>query len=255
MGSHDLDARGRSGLGGMVARMARAYAHKEENVRKVDVLDHGFIALKRSMGDDTAVVEAARVSYGQDDRTGVDLAGDEKLIRYLLKHRHTSPFEHVVFTFIVQAPIFVLRQWHRHRTQSYSEISARYTEVEDEWFLPDPATIGLGSKSSKQARDLTANPNAQEAALLMEESCRASYYKYMQLRDLQVPRELARTVLPQAMYSRMYATVNLHNLLHFIELRNHPHAQHEIRVYAQAALDLIEPVVPVCVRVFRESPG
>jgi thymidylate synthase (FAD) len=221
-------------------------------VKEVKVLDHGFIILKRSMGDDSAVAEAARVSLDQDELTGLEPDRDEKLIRYLLRNRHTSPFEHVVFTFIVQAPIFVLRQWHRHRTQSYNEVSARYTEMEDMFFIPAPETIGVQSKSNRQVRDVGENPNAQKASRLIETSLKESYLKYQELLGMQVPRELARVVLPLAIYSRMYATVNLHNLMHFIGLRDDPGAQPEVRVYAQAALKLIEPIVPVCMKAFLE---
>jgi thymidylate synthase (FAD) len=503
-------------------------------VKEIKVLDHGFIALKRSMGDDSAVVDAARVSYGQDELTGLEPDRDEKLIRYLLRHRHTSPFEHVTFTFVVQAPIFVLRQWHRHRTQclgastplifnrpcdgkvyrmalsdlvkkwnppsakrsrsertvadfnrerlggmlmrspsgdvhlqdawysgekplyevitkvgrvaaskdhvfktptgssrlvdglteimamvqsgvpvvrehpsfteqelfqeewrefadgyevsslgrvrsylntrrvkqkiphmrrltanadkrlvvsiegrveqvsclvckafigdpedqqvlhvndnsfdnrvgnlyigspwdnaqdqhvnggkkklmevptkvlqvrkigvqdsfdisvsgnhwfvadnlvvhnSYNEVSGRYAEFEDTFFIPAPETIGCQSTRNKQVRDMVEHPNAQKVVHLFETSLHESFQRYEELLSLNVPRELARAVLPLAMYSRMYATVNLHNLMHFIELRDHPHAQHEVRVYAQAALRLIEPIVPVSVKAFLE---
>jgi thymidylate synthase (FAD) len=221
-------------------------------VKEIKVLDHGFIILKRAMGDDRAVVEAARVSLDQDELTGLEPERDEKLIRYLLRHRHTSPFEHVVFTFVVQAPIFVLRQWHRHRTQSYNEVSARYTEMEDLFFIPGPSAIGVQSESNRQVRELGKNPNAQRASHLIETSVNESFLRYQELLEMKVPRELARVVLPLSIYSRMYATVNLHNLLHFIDLRDDPGAQHEVRVYAQAALDLIKPVVPVCVQAFQE---
>jgi thymidylate synthase (FAD) len=222
-------------------------------VSEIRLLDHGYIRLDDHMGSDKKVAAKARVSHAQDDQAGIDSERDAKLIRYLLRNRHTSPFEHVVFTFEVQAPIFILRQWHRHRTQSYSEVSARYTEVDEHFFVPDPATIGSQSRSNKQARDISHdNQNAKEAAKLIEWGNQSSYMKYKEMLNLGIPREVARVVLPQSMYSRMYTTVDLHNLFHFIGLRDHPHAQYEIRVYAQAMLDLIRPIVPICVQVFEE---
>lgn len=232
--------------------MVRACSREEENVTALDLLDHGYIKLVDYMGGDEKVVASARVSYAKDTAAGAP-SGDERLIRYLWKNRHTSPFEHVVFSFEVQAPIFVMRQWHRHRTQSYNEVSARYTEIEGLFFVPDPATIGVQSKSSKQARETSEpHPYAQSLSETIDATNRSAYRIYKMLLDHQVPRELARVVLPQSMYTRMFATVNLWNLFHFIELRDHAHAQHEIRAYAKAALDLIRPVVPVCVQVFEE---
>lgn len=169
-----------------------------------------------------------------------------------MKNRHTSPFEAVVFTFEVKAPIFVFRQWHRHRTWSYSEVSARYTELDEGFYVPEPTMIGTQSASNKQMRTDGGDP--REAALSSEQirqSCMASFTQYRSLLAAGVPRELARSVLPLAAYSRMFATVDLHNLFHFLTLRLHPHAQYEICVYAEAMLRLIAGFVPAAVAAWR----
>jgi thymidylate synthase (FAD) len=170
-----------------------------------------------------------------------------------MRNRHTSPFEAVVMTFEVKAPIFVFRQWHRHRTWSYNELSARYRELPHEFYVPDPDTIGTQSKSNKQMRDVDKrHPHAMSVAheiMNIQDEC---YDKYKQLLDADVPRELARSVLPVSIYSNMFATVDLHNLFHFMELRLHEHAQYEIRKYAEALLGLAYLVAPVSVTAFRE---
>lgn len=223
----------------------------------VPVLDHGFVRLVDSMGNDLSIVRAARVSYNADWRTGEDEGKDEKLISYLLKNRHTSPFEAVVFTFEVKAPIFVFRQWHRHRTWSYNEVSARYTELDEGFYLPDVSLIGTQSKDSKQARDIPVEPgNVRRMQLtvdMMRAHCVSAFAVYKQLLADGVPRELARSVLPVAAYSRMFATIDLHNLMGFLRLRLHAHAQYEIRVYAEAMLGLVEHICPVTIAAFKES--
>lgn len=219
----------------------------------VPVLDHGFVRLMDSMGSDLSIVRAARVSYNADWRTGEDAGKDDKLIAYLLNNKHTSPFEAVTFTFEVKAPIFVFRQWHRHRTWSYNEISARYTELDEGFYVPDPALIGLQSKDNKQARDIQRSPDAAIHAAWIRSSCEVSFHMYQKLIKAGVPRELARSVLPVAVYSRMFATVDLHNLMGFLRLRLHPHAQYEIRVYAEAILELVERICPITIGVFKEQ--
>lgn len=224
---------------------------------KIDVLDHGHVRLVESMGSDLSVVRNARVSYDAEWRTGEDAGKDEKLISYLVRNRHTSPFEAVTFTFDVKAPIFVFRQWHRHRTWSFNEISARYRELPEEFYVPEPRNVGTQSKDNKQVRDIIASENGDqwgyEIGASIRKSCEASFEIYRSLIKDGVPRELARSVLPVATYSHMFATVDLHNLMHFLKLRLHSHSQMEIRVYAQAMLGLIEPVVPVTVAAFRRE--
>jgi thymidylate synthase (FAD) len=216
----------------------------------IKCLDHGFVRLVGSMGNDLSIVRSARVSYDADWRAGSDKESDTKLIRYLWKNKHTTPFESVELQFEVKAPIFVLRQWHRHRTWSYNELSARYRVLPAEYYIPDPEVVGEQSQINKQARRLFRNDWGQG---VYKAACEKSYLAYLDLLEGGWPRELARAVLPAAMYSHMFAKVNLHNLFHFLTLRSHAHAQYEIRIYAEAMLELITPIVPVAVQAWKES--
>jgi len=207
---------------------------------QIDVLNHGYVRLVDHMGSDLSIARSARVSYDADWRGGDDV----KLIGYLVKNRHTSPFESVVFTFEVQAPIFVFRQWHRHRTWSFNEVSARYTELPELFYIPEVSQITTQSKSNKQMRTDEIHPEAEHIQDDISGMCRHAFNMYRKLLQSGCPRELARGVLPVNTFSRMFATVDLHNLLHFLNLRLHEHAQYEIRVYAQAMLELITPIVP-----------
>lgn len=216
-----------------------------------NVLDKGFVRLVSSMGNDLAIVRAARVSYNADWRVGDD-DKDAKLIKYLLKHQHTSPFEAVTFTFEVKAPIFVVRQWHRHRTWSYNEISARYTELDEGYYVPNVTEITTQSTSNKQMRTTEQHHDALRLRDMIQGQCESSTLMYKSLIAQGCPRELARSVLPTAAYTRMFATVDLHNLLHFLKLRLHEHAQWEIRQYAEAIYDLLHSVVPVTMWAWEE---
>lgn len=216
------------------------------NSRKVDVLDHGFVRLVDSMGGDISVVRAARVSYDAAWRAGENEGSDVRLINYLWRNKHSTPFEAVTLTYEVKAPIFVLRQWHRHRTWSYNEVSARYTELPEEYYVPDLSQITTQSQSNKQMRTDVINEHAETIRENISLSCESAFEEYRALLDLGTPRELARLVLPTATYSHMFATVNLLNLMKFLTLRCHSHAQYEIRVYADAMLDLARLVAPVC---------
>lgn len=218
----------------------------------IKVLDHGHVRLVDYMGSDLSIVRNARVSYDAEWRTGEDEGKDAKLIAYLVKHRHTSPFEAVSFTFDVKAPIFVFRQWHRHRTWSFNEVSARYAELPEEFYVPAAEQITTQSTSNKQMRTDEAHPRAEDWRQMMASHNSIAFNVYRSMLGDGVPRELARSVLPVATYSHMFATVDLHNLMHFLKLRLHSHAQYEIRVYAEAMLALIEPLVPVTVAAFRE---
>jgi len=210
----------------------------------IEVLDYGFVRLIDSMGSDLSIVRSARVSYAADWRSGNDEKSDEKLLRYLWKHKHTSPFESVEFQFEIKCPIFVTRQWHRHRTQSYNEVSARYTELPEEYYVPEH--LNAQSVSNKQGRDeCYVIQNEQEFRELMYETNKAAFEIYRKLLEAGVTRELARSVLPMATYTRFFAKSNLRNWLHFLELRLDPHAQYEIRVYAEAIKTLIRPIIPV----------
>jgi thymidylate synthase (FAD) len=218
----------------------------------INVLDHGFVRLIDSMGSDLSVIRSARVSYDAEWRTGEDEGKDEKLIHYLMRNKHSSPFESVTFTFEVKAPIFVFRQWHRHRTWSFNEVSARYSELPEEYYVPAPEHITTQSESNKQMRTAERHPEAKAIAADIAEASHWAFQEYHALIGRGCPRELARTVLPVGTYSHMFATVDLHNLFHFLRLRLHEHSQYEIRVYAEAMLKLIEPIVPVCVAAFKE---
>lgn len=228
---------------------------------KIDLLDHGFVRLVDHMGSDLSVARAARVSYDAAWRAGENEKSDEKLIQYLWKNHHATPFESVTFTFEVKAPIFIFRQWHRHRTQSYNELSLRYKEVpSDEFYLPRPEDIGVQSASSKQARDLVEMTDAQKTARLAEivvtdSILREVFAHYHYLIGQGWPRELARMVLPVNTYSHMFTTMNLRNLLAFLTLRCDSHAQYEIRVYADAMLELARQVVPVCIKAWENTNG
>jgi len=245
-------------------------------MNSIKVLDHGFVRLVSYMQPadshmtvvhndkwtgDLEIVRNARVSFDADWRTGEDEGKDERLIHRMMEGRHSSPFESMVFTFEVKAPIFVFRQWHRHRTWSYNEVSARYAELPEEFYVPEPQQVGVQSKNNKQAREL---PGFHEGSDLLHAEistsaitahCEGSFLVYQELLARGVPRELARGVLPVNAYSRMFATVDLHNLFHFLELRLYEHAQYEIRVYAEALLQLIRDVVPLSVKAFEKKLG
>lgn len=223
-----------------------------------NVLDHGFVRLVDFMGSDLSIARAARVSYDAAWRAGEDTGSDARLINYLWRNHHTTPFEAVTFTFEVKAPIFVFRQWHRHRTWSFNEVSARYTELPEEFYVPKPDVIGVQSASNKQGRDLNnESPGSFAAAVgaisLIRRSCERSFEAYRTLIESGVPRELARSVLPVATYSHMFATVNLLNLFKFCTLRSHSHSQYEIRVFSDAMLELIRPIVPVAVGAYSAT--
>jgi thymidylate synthase (FAD) len=217
---------------------------------KIDVLDHGYVRLIDSMGGDLSVVRAARVSYDADWRAGEDQGSDKRLINYLWRNKHTSPFEAVTFTFEVKAPMFVFRQWHRHRTWSFSELSARYRELPEEFYVPDQENVGVQSKDNKQGRDIGVTTHSL-APVHISLFCEKAFRQYRQLLNEGVPRELARSVLPLATYSHMFATVDLLNLMKFWSLRSDPHAQYEIRVYSDAMRELVKPIVPVCVEAWE----
>lgn len=217
----------------------------------VKVLNQGLVRLVDHMGSDLSIVRSARVSYDAEWRAGEDEGKDAKLIDYLVKNHHTSPLESVTFTFEVKAPIFVFRQWHRHRTWSFNEVSARYSQLPEEFYIPEVSQITTQSTSNKQMRTDEVHPQAEDLQFEIFNSCEESFRSYQKLIDKGMPRELARGVLPVNTYSHMFATVSLHNLAQFLRLRLHSHSQYEIRVYAQAMLDLTEPIVPVAVAALK----
>jgi len=218
----------------------------------IKVLDHGEVRLIDYMGSDLQVSSAARVLEDVGRHRG---EADIKLIKYMWNNGHTSPFEHVVFTFYVKAPIFVIRQWQRHRTWSYNEFSARYKEVPDCWYVPDPSHIGVQSLKNHQSRIISADGELLDyhASEVINQACESAFRYYDELLTNGVPREIARGVLPVNTYTEMWATVNLNNLFKFLTLRMDEHAQFEIREYANALLELIKPVVPNSVEAYLNS--
>lgn len=217
-------------------------------------LDKGYLRLVDWLGSDLSVCRAARVSHNAEWRAGEDSGKDEKLINYLLKNKHTSPFEHVSFTFEVKCPIFVARQWQKHRTAKINEVSGRYTELAEDFYVPNTADIGLADVKNKQARNiLDYNPNAANIKNTIDTISRNLGKIYKELLQQGCPREVARMVLPLNTYTKFFFTIDLHNLFHFIKLRSANNAQYEIRVYSDAMLNMITPIVPVCVKAFKEN--
>ncbi len=207
------------------------------------VHERGFIRLVDYLGGDARIVQAARVSYGAGTKTVREDAG---LIDYLLRNEHTSPLEQVVLTFHIKMPIFVARQWIRHRTARVNEISGRYSEMKDEFWLPEPDAVARQSKDNKQGRELEPMPpdQAAEAIALLERGQHEAYAAYRELLDSGVARELARVNLPLSMYTEWYWQIDLHNLFRFLSLRLDAHAQREIREYAAVIFDLAKKVSP-----------
>lgn len=219
-----------------------------------DVLGDGisFVRLINTMGSDVEIVNGARVSFGKR-REELD-EKDKVLIQYLADERHTSPFEHVAFTFHVKCPLFVTRQWHRHRTWSYNEISRRYTSLNLEFYVPK--AYRQQAETNRQASTdelLVETKDGKNIHNLVEKHTREAYNFYESLIEQGVAREQARMVLPQNMYTEMYATVNLHNLIHFVELRIHSGAQWEIQQYALKLLDLAEEAAPYAIKAIRKA--
>lgn len=221
-----------------------------QQLEKIEVLDHGFVRLVDSMGSDLSVVRAARVSYDEEWRAGEDEGSDARLIKYLKKNKHHTPFEAVTFTFEVKAPIFVFRQWHRHRTWSYNELSARYRELPEEIYMPPFRAQAVKNKQGSEGFVADGDAAALEAAFRASYKTAFDAYRYALSKG--VAREIARSVLPVATYSHMFGTVSLLNLMRFLSLRDHSHAQHEIRVYAEAMRDLAKHVTPVSIAVWEE---
>jgi thymidylate synthase (FAD) len=219
------------------------------------ILNKGFLRLVDSMGDDLSIVRNARVSYNAAWRAGDDAGSDARLINYLMTNGHNTPFESVTATFEVKAPIFVLRQWQRHRTQSYNELSARYRELPTDFYVPELDQITTQSKDNKQMRTDEQNEFAKEIEEAMYEQNISAFKTYKKLLNRGCPREIARSVLPTGTYSHMFATANLHNWLGFLRERLHEHAQYEIRVYAWAIFDELQNIAPVACEAFIKTLG
>ncbi len=226
--------------------------------KEFPLLNKGFIRVIDYMGDDNAIVQAARVSYGKGTKT---LQSDDALIRYLLRHKHTTPFEMCEIKLHIKAPIFVARQWLRHRTANVNEYSARYSEMENDFYVPKVEQIATQSTSNKQGRGELFNneeaggiikniENASNSAFKIYESFLGKNSK--QENPKMLAKEIARTILPVNFYTQFYWKIDLHNLLHFLKLRVHSHAQYEIRVYAEAILDIVKHWIPITYKAFMD---
>lgn len=216
----------------------------------IQCLDKGFIRLVDSMGGDDAIVQAARVSYGKGTRK---VSEDKGLIRYLMRHRHTTPFEMVEFKFHAKMPIFVARQWVRHRTANINEYSLRYSEARDEFYIPEPEHILYQSKLNKQGRAGEVPQDLKKKVIgYFKEMSEKSYAIYAALSEAGISRELARAILPVNLYTEWYWKNDLHNILHFLSLRLDKHAQYEIRIYAEAMAKIIVEIVPIVYEAFED---
>lgn len=224
----------------------------KENVlnKEYKCLNHGFVRLVDVMGDDSSIVQAARVSYGQGTKT---IREDRGLINYLLSHAHTSPFEMVEFKFHCKMPIFVARQWIRHRTASVNEISGRYSEMKDEFYIPELDKINLQSKDNKQGRgDILESQIGNEIIESMKDEQKNVFDNYQKYLKIGTAKELARIDLPLSLYTEWYWKIDLHNLFHFLRLRLDTHAQYEIRVFGEAMYDIVKECCPMASEAFEE---
>ena len=230
--------------------------------KAIPVLDQGFIRVIDYMGDDGAVVQAARVSYGRGTKK---ISEDRGLIRYLMRHHHTTPFEMCEIKFHIKLPVFVARQWIRHRTASVNEYSARYSILNREFYIPAPEQLSTQSQENRQGRGnvLQGDEAVRVLDILREDSAR-NYADYQEMLNEDdegnvidpkrngLARELARMNLPLNIYTEWYWKCDLHNLLHFLSLRADPHAQHEIRVYADAMMEALRAWVPITAEAFED---
>ncbi len=243
-------------------RRATVPALEEVLFQAVPVLDHGFVRVVDYMGDDAAIVQAARVSYGRGTKKVSEDAG---LIRYLMRHRHSTPFEMCEIKFHVKLPIFVARQWIRHRTANVNEYSARYSVLDREFYVPAPEHLAAQASSNRQGRgDVLEGAEAARALdWLRNDAAQAfDHYEAMLNEDESAPdhdptgqglaRELARMNLPLSTYTQWYWKCDLHNLFHFLSLRADAHAQYEIRIYADAMLDIVKRWVPLAYQAFAD---
>ncbi len=224
------------------------------------VLDHGFVRVVDYMGDDAAIVQAARVSYGKGTRR---ISEDAGLINYLMRHRHTTPFEMCEIKYHVKLPIFVARQWIRHRTANVNEYSARYSILDNEFYMPVPEHLGVQATANRQGRgDALTGDEAAHVMELLRGDAEQTYAHYQEMLNegadgkatdpgrQGLARELARMNLTLNFYTQWYWKIDLHNLLHFLSLRADPHAQYEIRVYADVMLETLKRWVPITYDAF-----
>ena len=233
--------------------MARVVVPEAEAIldREFPVLDHGFVRLVDYLGGDERIVAAARVSYGLGTKT---LREDRALIHYLMRQAHTSPFEQVILTFHVKLPIFVARQWVRHRTARLNEISGRFSVMSDEFYMPDPHHIQKRSKRNMLGRSDEEVPiEVQHRVLdILRRDQTVLYESYQMMLKDEVARELARINLPLSLYTQWYWQIDLHNLFHFLRLRMDRHAQLEMREYAKVMAKIARDVAPIAYEAFEE---
>jgi len=234
-------------------------ALEEVLYKAIPVLDHGFVRVVDYFGDDSAIVQAARVSYGKGTKK---ISDDRNLVRYLMRHRHSTPFEMCEIKLHVKLPIFVARQWIRHRTANVNEYSARYSILDREFYVPAPDQLAAQSTVNRQGRgDLLEGSAAERALSAIEKLSADAYAAYTDLlnegegADPSRPglaRELARMVLPTNWYTQWYWKIDLNNLFHFLSLRADPHAQYEIRAYADVIATLVRDWVPIAYAAFAD---
>lgn len=219
--------------------------------REFTVLDKGFVRLVDYMGSDDRIVQSARVSYGKGTKT---VREDKALIAYLLRNQHTSPFEQVILTFHIKLPIFVARQWVRHRTARMNELSARYSEMKEEFFVPELGNVRYQDSANRQGSAAADVPEDIQKAVIetLKAGQNASFTAYQEMLNEGIARELARINLPVSAYTEFYWQIDLSNLFHFLQLRLHPHAQKEIRDYAQILADIAKAVAPAAYDAFEE---
>lgn len=234
--------------------MAHCIVEEAEKIldKEYRVLDKGFVRLVDYMGGDSRIVQSARVSYGEGTKT---VSQDAGLIDYLMRHEHTSPFEQVQLTFHLKMPIFVARQWVRHRTARMNEVSGRYSIMPEEFYVPEAAYIAPQSTDNKQGR--SNEPFSSDEAAKISDALvsgqEAAYKNYSALIEKGVARELARVNLPLSLYTEFYWQIDLHNLFHFLKLRLDSHAQYEIRAFAEVLLEITRAVAPLATKSFENN--
>jgi thymidylate synthase (FAD) len=243
-------------------RRATVPALEEMLYQAIPVLDHGFVRVIDYMGDDAAVVQAARVSYGKGTKR---VSEDRGLIQYLMRHRHTTPFEMCEIKYHVKLPIFVARQWIRHRTANVNEYSARYSILDNEFYIPAPDQLAAQSQRNRQGRgEVLAGEEARRVLELLHDDAERAYRGYVEMLNEDesgrvldaerqgLARELARMNLSLNFYTQWYWKTDLHNLLNFLSLRADPHAQYEIRAYAEVMIATVEKWVPMTAEAFHQ---
>ena len=247
-----------------ISQTSRVTAPELESIlyKPIEVLDHGFIRVIDYMGDDTSIVQSARVSYGKGTK---QISNDKGLIKYLMRHRHSTPFEMCEIKFHIKLPIFIARQWIRHRTANVNEYSARYSILDKEFYIPSPENLAAQSATNNQGRgDALTTEEASNVIDILRKDAEQTYSNYETLLNENssgetiddskagIARELARMNLTLNTYTQWYWKIDLNNLLHFLALRADGHAQYEIRVYADAMLDIVRKWVPLTYAAFED---